>query len=461
MWKYNDVSLFQAQDLYMAPLCIIVLTMIAVASKRKHRGTVLEQYYMPALFIRFLFAIGYTLVIAFYYIVGDTTFYYQGLTDLRNALSNDPSLWGEVLFRLKLDENSPLYTYFMYDTGVATHAYMLSPSNYMVPKFALPFSFLFNNSYLCICFCLSYFSFAGCWRIFRMFTEMYPMLHRKFAVAALFLPSILFWGGSLLKDSICMGAMGFVLYGLYNILVMRRKIPGSVLSVLVAGFFLFTIKPYILLCLLPSFLLWVFLLYKNRIRDPSVRAAAAVLFGLVILVSGFFLIQVLTRTEVAAQYSSEKIIQTVQGVQGSFREEGAGSNFSSVSITGSPLDLVLSFPLGVISTLFRPFLWEVGSPFMVLSAIEAFLFLLLTLITFRAVSFRLFFRIVFARPVVLFALVYSVLFAGIIGVTTINFGALVRYKIPCIPFYLLTVFIVMHESGRFLPNDFFRAKKSI
>jgi hypothetical protein len=60
-----------------------------------------------------------------------------------------------------------------------------------------------------------------------------------------------------------------------------------------------------------------------------------------------------------------------------------------------------------------------------------------------------FFKIAFSRPELIFCLIFSLTFGALVALSTSNFGALVRYKIPCLPFYLALFFIVMHRSGKF------------
>ena len=38
---------------------------------------------------------------------------------------------------------------------------------------------------------------------------------------------------------------------------------------------------------------------------------------------------------------------------------------------------------------------------------------------------------------------YSLVFALFVGATTLNFGTLVRYKIPAMPFYLISIFLIL------------------
>lgn len=147
-------------------------------------------------------------------------------------------------------------------------------------------------------------------------------------------------------------------------------------------------------------------------------------------------------------------------MQGSFNmsSEGTGSSFTVGSATQSIGTAIVLFPLGIVATLFRPFPWEARNPLMIISALEGLLFFYLTFLAFKKIGFRKFFSIVGSDSVIVFCLVFSLLFAGIIGVTTTNFGALVRYKIPAVPFYLFMLFIVMDKSGKFSPGIVFSKK---
>ena len=58
-----------------------------------------------------------------------------------------------------------------------------------------------------------------------------------------------------------------------------------------------------------------------------------------------------------------------------------------------------------------------------------------------------FFRSLFKDPLLLFALVFSITFAYSVGLSTSNFGALVRFKIPLLPFFV-TLLLVLYRQKR-------------
>jgi hypothetical protein len=51
-------------------------------------------------------------------------------------------------------------------------------------------------------------------------------------------------------------------------------------------------------------------------------------------------------------------------------------------------------------------------------------------------------------PVVLYCLLFAILFALFVGATTANFGTLVRYKIPCMPFFIVALFIIQDKTNK-------------
>jgi hypothetical protein len=450
---------FRLEDAYLVPICLLAIVMISRGFHKKYRGSLLGKYFVQALFFRILFCFLQAFIMAFYYGGGDTTMYYQVILDMHKAIEDDFSFLNDIYGTLSLYKTDRIYPYFQFDELGFTHYFILSSNNYMVPRFGLPFSLIFSKSYLCISLCISFFSFAGCWRLFKMFYNIFPHLHKKIAIATLFLPSVLFWGVSLLKDSICMGALGLFCYAFYMIFFKKEKKRVSVLILLFSGFLLFNIKVYIFLCIVPAFFLWLFIDFNKRIADRTLRTVSKGLVAIVSLLAAFFLIQQLTSNEAAKGFSADNLFESISTQQKSFSYfEGSGSNFSVTKFDNSITGLLVLFPQGVVNSFFRPFPWDVKSPLMVLSFFEAFGFLILTLMAFFRIGFFKTFSIIFSNPISLFCFVFAVFFGGIIGFTTYNFGALSRYKIPCLPFYLMMLFIAMDYSKKFSPNIIFSKK---
>nr|MBP7478012.1 hypothetical protein [Chitinophagales bacterium] len=84
------------------------------------------------------------------------------------------------------------------------------------------------------------------------------------------------------------------------------------------------------------------------------------------------------------------------------------------------------------------------NPVMLIAGIESLFFLILTLGVLKEVKFGVFLYF-FDNANVFFFLLFALLFAFVAGFNSYNFGALVRYKIPCMPYYLIGIYIMKYE----------------
>jgi len=110
--------------------------------------------------------------------------------------------------------------------------------------------------------------------------------------------------------------------------------------------------------------------------------------------------------------------------------------------------MVRKFIPAVWVTLYRPHLWEVNSLVMLLSALEAFVLLLFTIYVLYKVGLLMSLRRITSNPFLIFCFVFSIFFAFAVGLTTYNFGSLVRYKIPLYPYFVSALFILLSYSKR-------------
>ena len=117
------------------------------------------------------------------------------------------------------------------------------------------------------------------------------------------------------------------------------------------------------------------------------------------------------------------------------------NNYDIGKIDNSISGLLSVAPLAIFTALFRPQFWEVGSVTMLFSAIENTLLLLFTVFLIIYNSPIKFVRIILNEPFLLYCLFFSLIFAFGVGIAGTNFGALVRYKIPLMPFFFPMLFL--------------------
>jgi hypothetical protein len=105
------------------------------------------------------------------------------------------------------------------------------------------------------------------------------------------------------------------------------------------------------------------------------------------------------------------------------------------------------FPAATVAGLFRPYLWEAKNIVMLVSGLENIIILFFVLyVFFRKPLIAI--NSVFSNPIVLFCLIFSIFFAFSVAISTSNFGALVRLRIPMMPFFLSGLVII--EYARYM-----------
>jgi hypothetical protein len=289
--------------------------------------------------------------------------------------------------------------------------------------------------------------FTGLWMMFNAFYQMKPHLHKWLAIATLFIPSVIFWGSGLLKDTITLAAVGIATYCTFQ-LFNRRHLRLYLIVLLVTSLYvLYAVKIYILLTFLPAVIIWVFLFHFSKIRSLVLRYMLFPFVSGVCIILGYF--AVLKAGEDNPKYSLDMISKTAQVTAYDIRYwtgREAGSGYSLGELDGTWESMIRLSPQAINVSLFRPYLWEVRNPLMLLSALESIGLLMLTLFAVFKARLRLFYAL--GQPTVLFCLVFSIAFAFAVGVSTFNFGTLVRYKIPLLPLYAVAIIFLIDYANR-------------
>jgi hypothetical protein len=104
-------------------------------------------------------------------------------------------------------------------------------------------------------------------------------------------------------------------------------------------------------------------------------------------------------------------------------------------------------PAAIAATFFRPYLWESKKLSTLLSSIESLALMIFTVFVFLKVGPVGFIKAIIKDPLAMYCFLFSIVFAVFVGATTLNFGTLVRYKIPCMPFYIIALVLIL-ESKR-------------
>jgi hypothetical protein len=428
----------ETADLFLAPLYLLVLYGLAFWVRPSVTNQFTKRFFIPALTLKFVGAIGLGLIYQFYYGGGDTFNYFYHSKLIHAAFDRSFATGWKLLLDNggdNIPETAPFVaSMFWHQAGSA---------EFLVARIAAFLGLFCFNNYTVIALFFAVISFSGMWAMFVTFAKIRPHVYKELGWTVFYIPSVFFWGSGLLKDSLCLGALGWLFYALYRGAIQRQALLKCTIIGLSAAYTLFSIKVYILLCFLPAALIWVFNETNARIQNSGLRLIARPVFLTLGGLLAFYAATNLTKGD--DKYDVDKIgerskITADYLYQQSVKQEGSGYYLGELD--GSIGSMVKLAPQAIGTSLFRPFIWEAHNPVMLLSALEAMFFLFFTLRIFWRTGVVRTLGVIGQNPVLLLCFVFAFVFAASVGITSSNFGTLARYKIPLIPFYLGGLYIL-------------------
>ena len=434
------------EDLLLVPLYLFVIIGLAHLIKSNNINKYPEyKYFVRGLWFKIIGVSAFISIYLFYYGGGDTLAYFRGSKALGNLLLQDFSKGFAVLFNSNSYKNS--YSSFNYETGFPPSHYFSNKNTFLVCRLSAPLYLLGSKSFLITSFLTSVFSYIGIWKFYRLLNVLYPGNSKAFAYIVLFTPSLIFWGGGIMKDSFMLGATCWITYSFYNILIARQKIFWNVCFSAINIAVVLNCKPYILISLIPGFLFWANNYYLKNIKNTIIRVLIFPALILIFIGSGALIFNSLSAS-MGVYGSLDGAIRKAQITQDDLLNERhyGGNNYELDRIDGSISGLLSSAPLAIFTAIFRPLPWEIGSPTMVVSAIENSVLLLFIIYSLVRIGPFRFLRITFNDPFLVYCLIFSLFFAFGVGIASTNFGALVRYKIPLMPFFFSAVYLIRIKS---------------
>lgn len=438
---------------YIKPIDYVLLLFYSVVfffifklKGKKYISTGLYQYFITAFWLRIIGSAFYASVVQFYYGYGDSFTFFKGSNFIRSVIASEnnsifPFFYsGETLSRLfSITEGGDGYL----ESGLSVD------SNLLVMKISAALSYISFNSYIVVSAFFGVFAFLGIWKLFCVFTEITNnKSNRLLALFILYLPSICFWGSGLIKDSICLGALCFSVSIIYKLFIKKQFSIFDLIQLLLFLYLLFTIKSYIAGGLIFSILIVLIITAINKIQNKLLKLTSSI--GLILIGWLFFSFTVSNYIETLLD-ESKAYIETFKN---SYSNAELEDDRSLASFTGEDFDmsisnLIVQSPLVFFGTLFRPYIWETRKPIMLLSAAETMIgFLFALFLLFKGKVYRFFYYII-TDELLLFCMIFTIVITLIVGFTTFNFGTLVRYRIPVLPFfYFLLISVYQKQSAK-------------
>lgn len=442
-----------ATDYFLLPFVLLLVFIIAIYFRNKYYPPKdpLRKYFVWGFTLKIFGALFVGLVYNYYYDGGDTMNYWAQTVIMNSSSQESLKTWFRLVTGLGDYYDVDIYPYAR---GLVWYQ---DPAEHIVSAIAAIIGMFTLTTYLPTAVIFAALSFIGVWKMFIVFTKLYPRLTKQMAIAFLFIPSVFVWGSGILKDTITLSCIGWLVHFFYKIFYENRKIVTNSILAFIVLFITYKIKSYIAIAFLPAALLWGVGLLSYKIRDARLIIVmryflyACCVFGMVI-VGG----------KLQKEYIEGFVSQSVMTSSYLYRvsQEMDGSGYTLGDMDPTLLGMIQRAPAGVNVTLFRPYPWEARKPIVMMSALEALFFLGFTIaVIFRNNPLRVVQRIM-GDETLQFCLIFTLIFAFAVGISTSNFGSLSRYKIPCMPFYTAFLFILFYPPKEALVLRKQRDKKT-
>lgn len=372
-------------------------------------------------------------VTAYYYGYGDMMSYYRFGLLAAERLRLDFWAFAPDLVALIFHENRPIPI----PMDVLSTS---SGSMQAIAGFAM--YFLFDSLYAA-CALIAGLAFLSKLALYRVAKEELPDLPpRALVFVCMLLPSALFWSSSLLKEPVAMIGMLSALYGWHQWVNHRRRLRAAFLLV-VGSVVILQIKGYIFPALVLSTALWH---WASKVREK--RGDFAFKAGHV-LIGGLMAVLLIAATgALLPRFAPEALSDQLAGLQSVGAVIEGGSNYSLGRNAGSSTSQAALAPLGLLTALFRPLVFEAKSPIVLVSALEMTGFLLGVILVFFRRGIVPSVSELVRRPFLSFCAIFVLIFGTCVGLGTTNMGTLSRYRIPLSPFFATLLLALIARAPR-------------
>lgn len=430
-------------DLLLAPFYLIIVFFFASAHRKKYRNRPDKQYYryfLPALACKIFGGICVCFIYTFYYTEGGdvTNYFFTTKTFINVLLSGE----FEKFFNLFSFSSASGLLDISYDDTYGIICFSSSDTYaFFTVWLTIPFCLLACKSFICTTILVASISFIGLWKLYEVFIAHFPTVYKGCAIAIFFVPSVFFWGSGILKDTYSLSSVGFYTYAVYHFIINKERRLKYALLLTVSVFIIILVKPYIFFALLPGTIIWNYFYRIQLIKNTFVRVMA---LPIILLVVGILVLLGLNFFgKYLGEYSLDNILlKAVKTQQDLIRNQYGTNSYNIGEFEPTVAGISSKIPAALNMALFRPFIWDARNPVMLISGLENLFMLGLSLYILIRVNFAVLFKSLFSHPFLIFSFLFAMFFAFSVGLTTANYGALVRLKIPCIPFYLCSLFIL-------------------
>ncbi len=386
----------------------------------------LGRWFYPALLFKMLAGLLLGLLYQHHYGSGDTLTYFNGAQRLTAYFYENPAGYFRILFLNEFETEA-------LQASLPFARFAFFSNSFFLIKIVSLLNLLTGSSYYLISLWFSLFSFWGAARLAATLAKYFPGTRAAAILAFLFFPSVVFWSSGLLKDSVMMGSMCWVVaFAIARVHGQPLRLP-ELLLVLPMLYLFVRIKLFLAAVLLPVLL--VYYLLRKLSRSVAALADVKVQAGVLVIVVG---IAGIAAWQLFDRLMPNYLVRQVVFAHNKLLEQSLhGPHITYSQLEPTLESILLNSPEAFFSAVYRPFIGEAWQPLYVAIGLENLVLLVLTALLLASWLVR---KQRLELPLLYVGFVLYIAVAGVlIGLSTPNFGSLSRYRIAFLPFlvYLL------------------------
>jgi hypothetical protein len=398
----------------------------------KNKQNSIFRYYRVGFYTKLFAAISFSIVYIIKYSGGDTAAYWDTAQKFNNLFFTDISKFAHEFFNPEPFANR--YLSFDINTGVPPEWIYNEKEGLFTAKIYTLLTFITFRSYFAMTMICAFISFKASWKILELAQKYKVASDRNIAIGSLFLPSTAFWCTGISKDTIVYCCVIFAIDLLFKYFEKDyKKNFIFYFKLFIIYFLLSNIRDFMLIVALGPFIFSLGIKWSNKEENSGFAKFGIQAMLILIILFGLSLF-----------FSSSKAVEITkeaQVIQSDLRNnsEYGGAKYDLGITDYSPIGMLKAMPISIFTAFFRPFIWESGSLFILISAVETFVFLILTISLVFRTGIVLMIKQIRLNEFLIMAIVFSLILGFFAGYTSGLFGVLVRFKAPFLPFLFIVL----------------------
>ena len=190
---------------------------------------------------------------------------YTDYLKMLSGIGNDNTYFNDTYY------NHMNHWYRHYDFGTYNDNHTIIRFNAFVMLFSSG-NFYIHTLFICFA-CL-----LGLTALFKTFAPYFTGKEKLLFMALFLIPSVLFWSSGVLKEGLLLFALGFLFYGFFHVFILKKNILRNLICLAVFAFFILINKNYLLLAVLPALLCFL-VAYTFKLSHPLLFYAGFYILG--------------------------------------------------------------------------------------------------------------------------------------------------------------------------------------